>query len=349
MTIIELAPDPAPPASRPASQTDTRPARPARRRPLLSFAERYGLLVLTGAVCAYFSLVGASSDTFATQANIQTILSEKSVLAILALATMIPLVAGQLDLSLGANLGISSIATATAMSRFGMPPLAAAAIGIAVGAAIGLVNGIVVGRLGVNALVATLGASTVISGIVSWYTAGSPISSNISPALVDAGGGTLWSVPRALFWLLPVAVLVWYLLTQTPFGRSLHAIGSNAQAARLVGLAVDRITIASFALAGALAGLAGVLQVARSGTGNPQTGPGFVLPALAAAFLGATVFRPGRYNTAGTVLAVFFVAITVSGLTLSGADPWVEQVVNGLALIVALALSALLARRRLSA
>jgi ribose transport system permease protein len=349
VTITELAPDPVPPASRPASQPDARRVHPARRPRPLPFVERYGLLLLTDAVCVYFSLVGASSDTFATQANIQTILSEKSVLAILALATMIPLVAGQLDLSLGANLGISSIATATAMSRFGIHPLAAALIGIAVGAGIGLVNGVVVGKLGVNALVATLGASTVISGIVTWYTAGSPISSNISAALVDAGGGTVWGFPRALFWLLPVAALVWYLLAHTPFGRSLHAVGSNAQAARLVGLAVDRITMASFALAGALAGLAGVLQVARSGTGNPQTGPGFVLPALAAAFLGATVFRPGRYNTAGTVLAVFFVAVTVSGLTLSGADPWVEQVVNGIALILALALSSLLARRRLGA
>lgn len=349
MTVTDVVPDTAPAECRPPSARPAHRMRPSSQRRLLPFLERYALLVLFGAVFLYFSFVGASSGTFDTQANLQTILSEKSVLAILALATTIPLVAGQLDLSLGANLGVSSIVTASAMSRFGIHPLLAAVIGIAVGAGIGLVNGLVVGKLGVNGFVATLGASTVIAGVVSWYTAGSPISSNISPALVGTGGGTLWSIPRALLWLLPVAALVWYLLAYTPFGRSLHAVGSNAQAARLVGLAVDRITMWSFVLAGGLAGLAGVLQVARSGTGNPQTGPGFVLPALAAAFLGATVFRPGRYNPAGTVLAVFFVAVTVSGLTLSGADPWVEQVVNGVALIAAVALSALLARRRVGA
>lgn len=349
MTVTDFRPDIAPTGPRGATGRPVAGVRPAPQRRLLPFLERYALLVLFGAVFLYFSFVGAGSDLFDTQANLQTIVSEKSVLAILALATMLPLVAGQLDLSLGANLGISSIATASAMSRFGIHPVLAALIGVGTGAGIGLVNGIVVGRLGVNSFVATLGASTVMAGVVSGYTAGSPVSSNISPALVEAGGGTLWSIPRALLWLLPVAALVWYLLAHTPFGRSLHAVGSNAEAARLVGLAVDRITMWSFVLAGGLAGLAGVLQVARSGTGNPQTGPGFVLPALAAAFLGTTVFRPGRYNPAGTVLAVFFVAVTVSGLTLSGADPWVEQVVNGVALIAAVALSALLARRRVRA
>jgi ribose transport system permease protein len=112
---------------------------------------------------------------------------------------------------------------------------------------------------------------------------------------------------------------------------------------------VPRIVTLSFVLSGTLAGVAGVMQVARSGLANPQIGPNFVLPALAAAFLGATAIRPGRYNVPGTVLAVFFLAATVSGLTLAGVEPWVEPTFNGTALIVAVAMSTIIARRRAAA
>lgn len=189
----------------------------------------------------------------------------------------------------------------------------------------------------------------MIAGAIQWYTEGQSIIQNIPAAITDQGPGKWLGVPRTLFFLVAVALVVYYLLGYTPYGRYLHSVGSNARSVRLVGLRVDRIVMLSFVLSGALAGLAGVLQVARQGGGNPQIGPGFVLPALAAAFLGATVFRPGRYNVPGTVLAIFFAAVGVSGLVLSGFEPWVEFVFNGLALIIAVALSTVIARRRVGA
>jgi ribose transport system permease protein len=140
----------------------------------------------------------------------------------------------------------------------------------------------------------------------------------------------------------------WYVLAQTPYGRCLYAIGSNPRAARLVGIPVRRYVLLAFAAAGALAGLAGVLQTARTGGATADPGTSLLFPALAAAFLGATAIRPGQFNVVGTVIGVLFVAVSVSGLTLAGASDWVNPVFNGAALLVAVVLSSLLGRQRLS-
>lgn len=327
-----------------SSVDPTRRRTPAARSLLV--VERYGLLVLFVLVLLFFATYDKTSDTFPTLLNFRNIVGNQSVLAIAGLASIIPLIAGQFDLSVGSIVGISSIGTAAALSRFDAPLLVAVVVGIGIGALIGLVNGLLVAKVGVNPFITTLGVATVIAGIIQWYTEGQSIITGIPTSLTDMGRGLWLGLPRTLFFLTAVAVLVWYLLAYTPFGRYLHSVGSNIQSARLVGLNVDRIVLLSFVLSGTLAGVAGVLQTARQGGGNPQIGPNFLLPALAAAFLGATVFRPGRFNVPGTVLAVFFVAISVSGLTLAGVEPWVEPTVQGTALVAAVALSTVVARRR---
>lgn len=307
--------------------------------------ERYALVVLFIVILAYFSI--RLPDSFPTLLNFRNIVGNQSVLAIVSLAALLPLVCGQFDLSLGAVLGLTSIATAAAFSKFSAPLWLGALIGIGIGALIGLFNGVVIAKLGVNALITTLGVATVITGLVSWYTNGMGILTGIPDSLTELGSGVWLGLPKTLFFLLAVAFLTWHLLEYTPYGRYLHAIGSNPNAARLVGLDVDRIVILSFVISGAMTGFGGVLQVARQGGGNPQVGAYFLMPALSAAFLGATTIHPGRFNVPGTILAVFFLAASVSGLSLSGVDNWVESMFNGAALVVAVGVSTLLGRRRM--
>jgi ribose transport system permease protein len=149
--------------------------------------------------------------------------------------------------------------------------------------------------------------------------------------------------------LIAIAFVVWFVLTQLPFGRRLEAIGSNESAARLVGISTTKSIWISFVISGLLAGTAGALQTSRGGAGDPSVGTAFLFPALTAVFLGATMIKPGKYNVWGTVIGVFFVATSVSGLTLLGADVWVQPVFNGVSLLVAVALSTLIARGRESA
>ena len=319
---------------------------PRRRPELLAFLEKYALAVLLALLCLFFSMYGSTAETFPSVANIRNIFGNESVVAVAALASIVPLNCGQFDLSVGAVLGLSSIVTGSAAATHHLPVVVAVVAGVVSGAVVGTFNGWLVAYRGVNPLIATLGASTLVAGLVSLYTNNEVLSVGIPESLTNLGSGQLLGVPRTTYALALVAVLVYYLLRHTPYGRYLASVGASPTSARLVGLNVPRMILSSFVLSGALSGIAGVLLLARAGTANPQVGPGFTLAALSAAFLGATAIRPGTFNVVGTLLGVLFVAVSVNGLVLAGAADWVEPTFNGTALLVAVTLSTAIARRR---
>lgn len=309
--------------------------------------ERFALPGIFILVLLFFGLWSKTGSTFSRVANFQEVGSSQAYLGILALASIIPLICGEFDFSVGPIAGVSQVATAAAMSRFHAPLAVAILIGIAFGAFIGLNNGNVIARIGVNSLIVTLGTSGILLGLVNWYTNGQSISLGISPTLINFGASNWLGIPRVFFLLVIVALLVYYLLQHTPFGRYLTSVGSNRQAARLVGLRVERLTLMAFVLSGALAGLAGVLLVARTGSANPQIGTlPDTLQALAAVFLGATCIRPGRFNVLGAMIAIYFIAFSVTGLQIAGVATWINDVFNGAALFIAVVLSTAIGRRR---
>lgn len=325
-----------------------RPRRPSRSA-VLHAAERWALLAILAAVVVFFAAFPKTSGTFATTANAAVVAGNQAVVAVLALALLFPLIAGHFDFSVGANAALSSVLCAALMSRHGLPLAVAVTVAVALGAAIGAVNGLLVARLNLNAFVTTLGASTVLGGAITWYTKGQTISTGISPSLTDFGSATLAGLPRLVYLVLALAIASWYLLAHTPYGRWLYAIGANARSARLVGIRTGREVAVAFLLAGALAGVAGVLQTARTGGATADSGVGLLFPALAAVFLGATAVTPGRFNVVGSIIGVLLVASSVSGLTLSGAAGWVDPVFNGAALLLAVGLSTYLRHRRTGA
>ena len=207
-----------------------------------------------------------------------------------------------------------------------------------------------VAYLGVNSIIATLGVGIILNGLVQAYTEGIPVSSGLSPALTGLSADLLLGIPVLFLIMLVIGAATSVLLNHTTFGRYMVATGANEVAARLNGMPTRRILLGSFVVGGLLAGSAGVLQVAAQGNGNPQVGGiPFILPALAAVFLGATTLKPGTYNVGGTILGLFFIGIAVSGLALHGAQPWVTDVFNGAAVVVAVTLSAQFRRRRTGA
>jgi ribose transport system permease protein len=309
--------------------------------------ERYALLLLLVAIFIFFT-VDPSTPQFSTAANLKNILSSQAALGILVIASMLPLIAGHIDLSVGPAAGLCSLLCAGMMSKSGLPLLPAMAVAVAAGVTIGLVNGLLVAWVGINSIVATLGTSSIVGALVVWYSGGVSIVTGISSKLTDIGSGDWFGLPKA-FWFLVVVVLVAaYVLEQRPIGRHLYAAGSSPRAAELVGLPVRRLTILSFLAAGTLAGLTGVLLVGIQGSANPQLGPSFTLPAIAAVFLGATSISPGRYNVAGGMVAIFLLAISVNGLTLLGAADWVSDMFNGVALLIGVGISVYSGRRRAS-
>lgn len=268
------------------------------------------------------------------------------MLAVLTLGLLIPMVSGNLDLSVGSTAGMASIFSAAAFAHGQVPLPVGILIGVAVGAVVGLVNGVIVTRFQIDPFIVTLGTASVILGIVDWYTKGLAIVQGIPQSLVTFGGSNRFGIPSTMYVLALVGFVVWYLLEQTPFGRNLHAIGSNKAAARLVGIRVERDTCTAFILSGSFAGLAGVLLLARSGAGNPTVGQSFTLTAIAAAFLGAASFKLGRLNVLGTLVAIFFLAVNITGLTFAGVSNWISEVFTGLSLVLAVAFATVLSRPR---
>lgn len=316
-----------------------------RRVRVVDFAERFGLVAVLVAIVATFA--ATQTATFWSKAFFRNVGGNESVLAITALAVMLPLVAGNIDLSVGANVGICSIASAAVITRFHGGWGTAVVAAILLGSGIGLVNGIVVSRLRTNSFIVTLGSATIIAGVVQWYTKGRSVLGQFPSTFTKLATSTWLGVPRPVYFVVAIALVLWYVLEHTPYGRYLSSIGSNREAARLVGLRVERLELGAFVLAGTTAAIAGVIQTARQGNGAPQPSVAtLVLPALAAAFVGSTVFRPGRFNVWGTLTAVAVVRLLVYGLELSGVAPWVEQVVTGGALVAAVVVSSLLGRRR---
>lgn len=299
-----------------------------------------GCLVLAG---VFFSILPETSDTFLTSANIQVLIAGQAVVAVVALAILVPMAAGEWDLSVGAIAGLSAVMSASVMS--GGDLVVGVLAGVGVGALVGAVNALIVTRFKVHAVITTLGMATIVAGGINQKTAGLPVVGDIPETLTNLGSGTWIGIPRIGVVLLIVALVVHYVLEYTPYGRYLYALGANPTAARLVGLRTRLILATAFVIAGSVAAVGGVLLVARVGGADPGVGDQLLLPAFAAAFLSAASIKPGRYNVGGLLVAVYFLAVLNNGLNLAGAKPYVNLYVNGMALIIGVGLAAYLGRK----
>lgn len=324
------------------------PTAPQRkgRVSLTSALEHAGLPLFLGILVVFFALNESSSIAFRSTANVNNIFANQSVTGLIALAMVVPLICGYFDLSVAAVAGLANVTAATVIGIHGQSIVVGILAALAVAAVAGLINAFLVAGLRLNGFIATLGTYTLIGGLLQWNTDGQTITNGIPRELSDWGTESFLGLPRPFWLLIVVAIVTWYLLMQTPFGRKLEAIGSNESAARLVGIRVDRAVALAFVISSLLAGVAGVLLTIRSGGANPTSGTAYLFPALAAVFLGATAIRPGRYNVWGTIFGVFLVAVAVNGFTFMGAQAWVTPVFNGSALVLAVAVSTLMGRAR---
>jgi ribose/xylose/arabinose/galactoside ABC-type transport system permease subunit len=276
-----------------------------------------------------------SPNTFATGDNLRAVLGEQSLLAIAAIAVTIPMICGHFDLSIGANISLTGLVTAGMMAKSDLPWELAVVIGLCLGIVIGAVNGVLVAHFAVHSFIATLGVSTILQGLALWYGGGQILYRGISPSFLDISQTRLLGIPITVLYLLVIVIAIWFVLARTPFGRYLYAIGSNRSAAAIAGVRVKRHSALSLILCGALAGLAGVLLASRSGSAQANAGLDYLLPAFAAAFIGAATFRRGQFNAFGTVVGVYFVATLVSGAFILGGANYVSSLISGAALIVA--------------
>ena len=211
---------------------------------------------------------------------------------------------------------------------------------------VGLLNSVIVVGLHVDSFIGTLGMSSILAAGAYWITDGGQIATGISPGFLELGRKQILGLPLPVYYMIALGIVLFWVLQYTPAGRYLYAVGGNPQAARLAGVRVGRITTVAFLTSGLIAAFAGVILAAVLGSANPEVGAPYLLPAFSAVFLGATQIIPGRVNVLGTLIAIFLLATGVKGLQLVGMPGYVEDLFNGVALIVAVALAARTARKR---
>jgi ribose transport system permease protein len=298
------------------------------------------------ALIVVFATLPETSTAFRTSANVHNVLANQSVTGLIGLAMVIPLISGYFDLSVAAIAGLSNVTVASMIVNHGQSVTVSLIAGVAVGVLAGAVNAVLIAGLNLDPFITTLGTYIFWAGSLALYTGGLTIANGVPLDFSLWTTGTWFGLPKPFWLLMVVATVTWYLLTQTPFGRKLAAIGSNEIAAHLAGIRTRRAVGISYLLAGLLAGVAGALLTSSNGGGDSTSAISYLFPALAAVFLGRTAIDPGHYNVWGTMFGLFLVAVAVNGFTLMGLAGSVTQMFNGAALVVSVAVATFTARAR---
>lgn len=293
---------------------------------------------------ALFIVLSATSGPFLTKANLLNIVDQQASTLIPAAAATLVLVSGGIDLSIGAVYGLAGV-TAAHLALV-TNPLVAWVAGVAVGLLVGLVNGLVATVARINALIATLATSYVVSGISSLATGGNIITDFNRHSFNDLAGTSLFTVRTSTWVTLVVVVVLAFLLARSTLGRYMYAAGGNAEAARLAGVRVHKVQITAFALSGTAAALGGVIDTSRVLSAQSSSGADLAFTVLAGVVVGGTSILGGVGSVWRSVVGVLFIALIGNGFDLLGLDPLYEQISLGVLLILAVGLDAWTRLRR---
>lgn len=280
------------------------------------------------------AVLSVTADNFLTTGNFANIGRATAVFGVAAIGVTVALIAGSLDVSIGATMSLSGIVAAERLTA-GDAFAVALAWGLAVGVGVGLVNGLLVVLLGLDALIVTLGTLSIVGGYAFLRTEGRPTTAP-NETFHELGVGTWLGVPISVWLLVALALVAGTVLRWTLFGQRVYAVGDNPRASRLAGLRVVPIRLASLAVSGATAAVAGMLLVANAGQANPGSGERYLLDTLAAVIIGGTAMTGGSGVIAGTAMGILILGTIDNGLDLWQLSANWQDVIRGAILVVAL-------------
>ncbi|MFD8912334.1 ABC transporter permease [Streptomyces sp. NPDC059575] len=284
------------------------------------------MLLLVGMV------LSIASPVFLTSTNLLNVGLATSVVALLAIGQTYVIILAEIDLSVGAVLGFSSVVTALVLRDHGLLPALAAGIGV--GAAAGLVNGLLVTRTRMPSFIATLAMMSILSGLTLQLTDGNPVGVD-DYDFQGIGQDYLAGIPLPV-WLMVAGYAVFgVLLARTGFGRFVYATGDNLEAARLSGIRTQRVKVLAFVISGVLAALGGFILTARLSTAEPTAGTGLELESIAAVIIGGTSLAGGRGKLLGTLIGALVLGVIDNGMNLLDVSPFLQSVVKGVVILLA--------------
>jgi ribose transport system permease protein len=303
-------------------------------RSRLNLSKISGIYVWIALIVIYSFWLPGVFPNVATARNIAT---GQAVVAIVTVGLLFALAAGVFDLSIGYAVSLVSIMFAI-MLKHGMNLGLAIVLSLAIAVLIGIGNAIVVVGFGIDSFIGTLATGSILTALAYLFTNNSEIV-GLPGIITTMTSSQPAGIPIVLVYVVVIAAVAWWLLEHTPFGRRLYAIGAGREAARLAGIQTNMHIVWALIITSFVAGVGGIVLTGTVGAASADVGPSYLLPAFAAAFLGATQISPGRVNVLGTIIATYLLATGSTGLQLAGAASWVTSMFNGLALIIAVGLT----------
>ncbi|HMB21239.1 MAG TPA: ABC transporter permease [Anaerolineales bacterium] len=317
-------------------------------------SKRFGValdkFITFAAVIVLFIFFSIIAKNFFTARSVLSLLLQTSAVTIMGIGVTFTIITGGIDLSIGSVIALSgTVAVMAAIA--GVPIWLSMIIGLLVGAACGFVNGLMITRLKLPPFIATLGMMMVARGVALTIT-----NANAWPAPEGfgvLGNGTIFGtgpkfpgISYPVLLMVAVAILFSFILTKTRIGRYTYAVGSNEEAARLSGIKVNQVKVTAYIISGLLAGLVGIILASRMVTSQPNSADGYELNAIASAVIGGTSLMGGVGTVAGTVIGSFIIGILSVGLTMAGANYFLQKIVIGLVVIGAVTVDQLKGRRK---
>ncbi len=271
------------------------------------------------------------SPRFLSLDNLSTVLEQGTVLLVTALGMTFIIMAGSIDISVGAIVAVSALVaaiTATSLGAWAIIPA------IAVGALCGCLNGLLLAVGKVPSFIATMGTMVVYRGLVLYFTRGAPVSID-NDGFLDAYSGITYGIPHEVVIGLALAAVAWAIINFTVFGREVRAVGGGERVSILTGIPVTRVKILMYVLLGALCGMAGLLQGARTMAATSQLGLGLELDVIASVVVGGTPLTGGLGSITSTMLGVLIITLLSSGMNMGGVDPYFQNIIKGVVLVTA--------------
>jgi ribose transport system permease protein len=321
------------------------PALPRRARLARALAPDMigGLYVLVAMIVLFSVWV---PETFPNWDTARQILNNNSVRALAALALVIPLSAGVFDISVANTMTLSGVMCTYTIVHTDIPIWGAVLIGMLTAVGVGVVNAVVVVVAKIDSLIGTLATGFLIQAVITWRTGSRNVTSDeLSATFPKIARQQLFGLTLPVYYVLAIAIALWFLLHHMATGRRMYAAGFNAEAARLAGVPTAKLKFAALITSATLAGFGGIVLAATLGSGSPTGGQTYLLPAFAAVFLGATQLKPGRFNPFGTLVGILMLGTGTTGLALARQPQWIQDTFTGVVLILALGLTAFQVRR----
>lgn len=279
-------------------------------------------------------------DTFPRVDTVRQVLNSNAVIGLAALAIIIPLSARVFDLSFAYTMSLSGVTCAHLVAVRDWPVWQAVIAALLVACLVGVINAFVVVFLGVDSMIGTLATGSIIQAFITFVTNEIPITNaKLFGGFSQIGQHTLFGLTLPVWYMIVLAFALWFVMEHTPLGRKIYATGFNKESARLSGISTMKLQVGALVVSSLLAGWAGISLASVLGSGSPTAGTPYLLPAFAAAFMGATQLKPGRFNAWGTLLGVLTLGAGTTGLALANAPTWAANMFTGVVLISALAVT----------